>query len=67
MAATHTVRVPQTIRTSSTGVAAGGTTAVALQDRRLWLQVGIASVLGATAGLLGTWAIVATQTLQMHF
>ncbi len=67
MAATHTVRVPQATRTSSTTTAAGGTTAVAAQDRRLWLQVGLASAVGATAAMLGTWAIVATQTLQMHF
>jgi hypothetical protein len=67
MAATHTVRVPQAMRTSPTTTTVGETTTVATQDRGLWLQVGIASVLGATAGLLGTWAIVATQTLQMHF
>ena len=67
MAATHTVRVPQMARTSSTTAAAVETTTVATADRYLWLQVGIASALGATAAMLGTWAIVATQTLQMHF
>ena len=72
MAVTHTVRVPQATRTSSTTsttstAIVGETTAVATADRYLWLQVGIASALGATAAMLGTWAIVATQTLQMHF
>jgi len=66
MAATHTVRVPQATRTSTTTAATGETTTVA-HDRRLWIEVSIASALGATAALLGTWAIVATQTLQMHF
>jgi hypothetical protein len=67
MAATHTVRIPQRAGASSTTAAAVETTGVATADRYLWLQVGIASALGATAALLGTWAIVATQTLQMHF
>jgi hypothetical protein len=67
MAATHTVRVPQGTRTSSTTVVAGETAVATAQDRRLWIQVSIASALGATAAILGTWAIVATQTLQMHF
>jgi hypothetical protein len=66
MAATHTVRVPQATRTSATA-AVGETTSVATADRYLWLQVGIASALGASAAVLATWAIVATQTLQMHF
>ena len=38
----------------------------ASDDRRLWIQVAVATVLGATAGVLGTWAVIATQTLQMH-
>jgi len=67
MAATHTVRVPQVTRTSATTAAVGTTTTVAAADRYLWLQVGIASALGASAAMLATWAIVATQTLQMHF
>ena len=67
MAATHTVRVPQATRTSTTTAATGEATAASLHDRRLWIEVSIASALGATAALLGTWAIVATQTLQMHF
>jgi len=67
MAATHTVRIPQMAGTSSTTAAAAETTTVATADRYLWLQVGIASALGATAAMLATWAIVATQTLQMHF
>jgi hypothetical protein len=66
MAAIHTVRVPQATRTSAT-TAVGETTGVATADRYLWLQVGIASALGASAAMLATWAIVATQTLQMHF
>ena len=67
MAATHTVRVPQATRTSSTTDVAGETTAVSAQDRLLWIQVSIAAALGASAAMLGTWAIVATQTLHMHF
>ena len=67
MAATHTVRVPQTTRTSPTTVAVGETAVATAQDRRLWIQVSIASALGASAAMLGTWAIVATQTLHMHF
>jgi len=69
MAATHTVRIPQMGGTSSAAVAttAVETTTVATADRYLWLQVAIASALGASAAMLGTWAIVATQTLQMHF
>jgi len=63
MATTHSLHVPQAAASSVEG-APSSTTAV---DRRLWLQVGIASIMGASAGLLGTWAIVATQTLQMHF
>ena len=66
MAATHTVRVPQMARTSST-TADVETTTVATADRYLWLQVGIASALGASAAMLATWAIVASQTLQTHF
>jgi len=66
MAATHTVRVPQMARTSST-TADVETTTVGTADRYLWLQVGIASALGVSAAMLATWAIVATQTLQMHF
>ena len=66
MAATHTVRIPQATRTS-TITTVGEATTVAAADRYLWLQVGIASALGASAAMLATWAIVATQTLQMHF
>ena len=66
MAATHTVRVPQATRTSST-TTAGETTVASAQDRLLWIQVSIAAALGASAAMLGTWAIVATQTLHMHF
>jgi hypothetical protein len=69
MAATHTVRIPQMSGTA-TGIATAAdveTTTVATADRALWLQVSIASALGATAAMLATWAIVATQTLQMHF
>jgi hypothetical protein len=62
MATTHSIHVPRP--TARTVEDAPSSTTV---DRRLWLQVGIASIIGATAGLLGTWAIVATQTLQMHF
>ena len=67
MAATHTVRVPQATRTSSTTAATGATTAVSAHDRLLWIQVSVAATLGASAAMLGTWAIVATQTLHMHF
>jgi len=66
MAAMHSLRLPQAGRTQ-TAVVAAETAAATTGDRVLWLQVGIASALGATAGLLATWAIVATQTLQMHF
>ena len=64
MAATHSVRAAAL---PGTGTTAHRSTAIEPADRVLWLQVSIASILGATAGLLGTWAIVATQTLQMHF
>jgi len=66
MAATHTVRAAPLPGTGTTAHPARST-AIEPADRVLWLQVSIASILGATAGLLGTWAIVATQTLQMHF
>jgi len=66
MATMHSVRHPQAGRTQTAAVPAE-TAAASTGDRILWLQVGIASALGATAGLLATWAIVATQTLQMHF
>ena len=66
MAATHTVRVPQATRTSTTAADAATVSATAA-DRLLWVQVAVASALGASAAMLGTWAIVATQTLQMHF
>ena len=66
MAATHTVRATALPGTGTTAHGARST-AIEPADRVLWLQVSIASILGATAGLLGTWAIVATQTLQMHF
>jgi len=63
MTTTHSIHRPRaTARLVED--APSSTTAV---DRTLWLQVGIASLLGATAGVLGTWAILATQTLQMHF
>ena len=62
MATTHSLHAPQAAARIVED-ASSSTTAV---DRTLWLQVGVASVVGATAGLLGTWAIVATQTLQMH-
>jgi len=67
MAATHTVRIPQATRPSAVTADSETTTTVAAADRYLWLQVGIASALGASAAMLATWAIVATQTLQMHF
>jgi hypothetical protein len=67
MAATHTVRVPQATRSSVTTTVGETTTTAVAADRYLWLQVGIASALGASAAMLATWAIVATQTLQMHF
>jgi hypothetical protein len=67
MAATHSVRVPQVTRASSTTAVAGETTVASAQDRLLWIQVSIAAALGASAAMLGTWAIVATQTLHMHF
>jgi hypothetical protein len=67
MAATHTVRIPQAVRRSTTTADVGETTAASAHDRLLWIQVSIASALGASAALLGTWAIVATQTLHMHF
>jgi hypothetical protein len=72
MAATHTVRIPQATRPTAavsdgTTSAAESSSGVATADRWLWLQVGIAAALGASAAMLGTWAIVATQTLQMHF
>ena len=66
MAATHTVRAAPLPGTGTTAHPARST-AIEPADRVLWLQVGIASILGATAGLLGTWAILVTQTLQMHF
>jgi hypothetical protein len=66
MAATHTVRAAE-LPGTATAAPSDRSTAIEPADRVLWLEVGIASILGATAGLLGTWAIVATQTLQMHF
>jgi hypothetical protein len=65
MAATHTVRVPQTSSTPLSAAPASSTKATAA-DRVLWLEVTAASVLGATGAVLATWAILATQTLQMH-
>jgi len=64
MATTHSLHVPQA---AARIVEAAPSSTTATVDRTLWLQVGIASIIGASAGLLGTWAIVATQTLQMHF
>ena len=67
MATTHTLRVPQAARTSSGAVADASATTTTASDRLLWLQVGIATALGAGAAVLATAVIFATQTLQMHF
>jgi hypothetical protein len=63
MATTHTVRVDP----ARPGTASPEPRPVASEDRRLWIQVTLAAALGATAGVLATWAVVATQTLQLHF
>jgi hypothetical protein len=65
MTATPTLHVTRTSPTSSPHRTAGAA-AVPAPDH-LVLQVALASGLGATLAVLGTWAIVATQTLQMHF
>ncbi|MDA8436583.1 MAG: hypothetical protein M0Z98_11435 [Actinomycetales bacterium] len=63
MATTHTVRIDP----ARPGTGSLEPRPFAPEDRRLWIQVTVAAALGATAGVLATWAVVATQTLQMHF
>jgi len=67
MTATHTLHVTRTSPTSSPDRTAGAAAVAVPAPDHLVLQVALASGLGATLAVLGTWAIVATQTLQMHF
>ena len=65
MSASHALHVPRPGQASSPDRATAAV-ATATPDR-LVLQVALASGLGAALAVVGTWAIVATQTLQMHF